>query len=518
MDRLACVNIPELPLQLLVRENPAWLKLPVVVVNEDSPRGFVTHANRAARREGVHIGLRYAVALSLCTELRAGVVAETRVNQTVEALHTTLLRMSPVIEVSSDEPGIFWADVSGLQHVYSTLESWAQATHRSLLGFVSSVVVGFDRLCAYAVAKTAILRDRPAYVFTDIESERAVAHQVSLRDLGITPGVCDMLEKLGVRTLQAFVNLPASGIHERFGADAYTLHRTARGTRGQHLVRTAHAVPACERLILDDPDDDVTRLTFLIKTGLHELVETLAKRGEALTKLKMTLEHEKRKSYYGPSKRTESVSPATATLDIMQLIELVRLKLEACVLEAGVIEIVLEADTVPATSDQLGLFELKRRDVSAAARALARLSAELGEDAVVRAVPREGHLPEAQFTWEPTLEVALPVVTRTGEAKADAITAPARNTSSVLVRRFFPQPVALAAQPRSADLRNDGWLLLGISAGTVTRLQGPYIVSGGWWRREVQRHYYFAHLQNESIAWVYYDVVRRQWFMQGQVE
>lgn len=504
MDRLACVNVPELPLQLLLRENQEWRNYPVVVVDEDSPRGFVTHANRAARMAGVHVGLRYAVALSLCTELRAGVVAESTVDDAVKSAHETLLRMSPIVEVSREEPGVFWLDVSGLRHVFSSLDAWARATHEALTGFVASVIVGFDRLCVYAVAKTAILRDRPAYVFADEETERKVAHRVSLRDLGLAPSSCDTLHKLGVTSLHAFVRLPASGIRERFGADAYALHRSASGIRGQYLVRTAHVTQARERLILDDADHDVMRLTFLIKSGLHDLFDTLARRGEALTKLQLTFEMERRKAYKGPLQRTEKISPATPTLDVMQVIELVRLKLEAMELDAGVIEIILEAQSAPATTDQLGLFEQHRRDVLAAGRALARLSAELGEGAVVRAVPREAHLPEAQFTWEPTLQVELPLGGRDSTS-----TAP-------LVRRFFPAPTQLSAQPRS--VRNDGWLIMGLEAGPVTRLQGPYVISGGWWRREVQRHYYFAHLQSHVIAWVYYDVARRQWFLQGQVE
>ena len=76
---------------------------------------------------------------------------------------------------------------------------------------------------------------------------------------------------------------------------------------------------------------------------------------------------------------------------------------------AGVTEIALEAEACAATAEQLRLFsEGPARDLDAANRALARLRAEFGDDAVVQAKLKNGHLPEARFTWEPLSRVKLP--------------------------------------------------------------------------------------------------------------
>ena len=57
---------------------------------------------------------------------------------------------------------------------------------------------------------------------------------------------------------------------------------------------------------------------------------------------------------------------------------------------------------IATAQEQKPMFaERPRRDVAAASRALARVQAELGNDAVAHARLREGHLPEARFTWEP---------------------------------------------------------------------------------------------------------------------
>jgi protein ImuB len=193
----------------------------------------------------------------------------------------------------------------------------------------------------------------------------------------------------------------------------------------------------------------------------------------------------------------------------MQILDLVRLRLESLQLAAGVVEIELRAESCAATSEQLRLFtEGSSRDVDAANRALARLRAEFGEHAVVSAKLTDGHLPEARFTWEPISRVKLPRNVLNGLSSPSA---------KVLVRRIAakPRPLGGGGSHHSHD---DGWLILGHKHGTIDKLTGPYVFSGGWWNREIQREYYFAETRHGDLIWLYYDRVRRRWFWQGAVE
>ena len=45
-----------------------------------------------------------------------------------------------------------------------------------------------------------------------------------------------------------------------------------------------------------------------------------------------------------------------------------------------------------------------------------------------------------------------------------------------------------------------------------------YIVSGGWWQREVQREYYYVRTANGRTLWMYYDRHRMGWYLHGEVE
>ena len=85
-----------------------------------------------------------------------------------------------------------------------------------------------------------------------------------------------------------------------------------------------------------------------------------------------------------------------------------------------------------------------------------------------------------------------------------------------MIRRIYARPVRLP--PQNQHVRDDGWILRGLEHGSVTRLAGPYILSGGWWAaNEVHREYHYAETRRGECLWVYYDRHRRRWFLHGVV-
>jgi protein ImuB len=302
------------------------------------------------------------------------------------------------------------------------------------------------------------------------------------------------------------LSLPPGGLRERFGKQAHRLYHMAAGDLWTPLEPRAPDEPALQKYILDDPENDTTRLLFLIKQLLHLLLATLAARHEALLILWLSLLVD----HNGWLK--EPLRPASPTLDSMQILDLVRLRLESLRLAAGVIEIELRAETCAATSEQLRLFtEGPTRDLDAANRALARVRAEFGDDAVVSAKLTDGHLPEASFTWEPIDRIKLP---KNHLNDLNGLNVLNRSSSKVLVRRVYAKPHRLDAGPHRSH--EDGWLL-GTKHGAIDKLTGPYVFSGGWWNREIQREYYFAETRRGDLLWLYYDRIRRKWLWQGTV-
>ena len=61
-------------------------------------------------------------------------------------------------------------------------------------------------------------------------------------------------------------------------------------------------------------------------------------------------------------------------------------------------------------------------------------------------------------------------------------------------------------------------MLRGFEHGNVVRLEGPFVVAGGWWGgEEVRREFHFAETARGRLFWIFYDVRRRRWFLQGEV-
>jgi protein ImuB len=464
VERIACVNLSEFPLQLLLGRRPEWKNHPAAVVTRDNAQGTILWVNERARERRILPGMRYASALSLSSNLHAGVVPPSEIEETVAALSDRLRFFTSDVEPSKEEPGVFWLGATGLSLLFA---------------------VGFSRVGTYAAAKT----HGGVTVFADPAEEKATAARVPIERLGFDPGLRDALERLGITTLGGFLNLPASGVLKRFGAEVLRLHQLARGGLWTPLQPEIPVEPASGRAVLDYPETNLDRLMALIETLLEPVRGTLVKRDELIVSLDI------RFVFDNKEKRAETIEPASPTLDLPIVLELARLRLGSIPLASGVTDIVIEAASIRAHRKQCDLFEKRSpRDLEAAARALARIRADLGENAVSRARPRDGHLPEACFEWAPS---------------------PRSVAVRPLVRRIFARPMPFSKtrhrEPKAA-------LAHMFEDRVIEETIGPYVVSGGWWVREVHREYYFVRTESGRWLWIYYDRRRQCWFLQGEVE
>lgn len=507
--KVACASLPALPLQVAWRQHPTWRSWPVVVVAEDRPQSEILWACERARAARILPGQRYAHALGACSELRAHVLEPSQLAAVVEELSCALSAVAPRVEPYTSArstplewAGTFWLDGSGLERLYQTPERWAQSITAAISqrGFRASVVVGTSRFATYAIARS--MAERPGTLaFSDEEQERMAVRRAPLARLELPARLRESLARLGVHTLGQLLLLPDGGMLERFGPAACELVQLARGERWDPLTPAPPPETLEQRVLLDDEEHQLEALVFLIKGALDRLLAQLAARHRAVAALHLELRL--RPSLHAIESRCEKLCPAESTLDGRALLRLVHLRLEGAPPQAGVVEVRLRVDDVPATREQLSLFAQRpARDLRAANEALSKVRAELGNEAVVIAQLRQGHLPEACFGWE--------ALQRLPEASARA------PQVQPLVRRIFTRAVGLPAQATS--VREDGWMLSGLEHGSVTRIVGPFVISGGWWAGEVHREYHFADTKSGDCLWVYYDLGRRRWVWQGAVE
>lgn len=491
---MACVDVRALPLQLLLRRHREWEGHPVAVVDYDKPLGVILWVNEHAAARRIRPGMRYAAGLALARDLRGGVVTPAEIDEAVAFLSRRLWGFSPRVEPSPREPGVFRLDASGMGSLYPSLEAWAERLRDALRreGFRAVVAVGFSRFGCYAAARSSTRN----IVFSDPDRERAFVRRVPVERLGLDPNTRDLLLQLGIDTLGAFMALPAGSVRRRFGPEAEELHAEARGDGWAALDPSDLREPAEHVEHFDYPEDNLDRLLARLGVLLSAVLADLSERHEQLESLRFTL------TLDDGSELHEEVSPAAPTLDAGPLLQLLRLRLEALALTGGVVKARIRGIGVAAFERQLALFVAPSlQHLDAVHRAFARLRAEFGNDAVVRARLCEAHLPEARYRWEPLRRLPSP--------RAAVVSV------RPLVRRLYTPPVALPPRERHEP---DGWLIAGIADGPVEEVIGPQFVCGGWWVREVSRAYYYVRTRSGRWFWIYQDRKRRRWYLQGEVQ
>jgi protein ImuB len=490
--RIACVDLPALPLQLVLRAHPEWREDPVVVVEGETALAPVLWANRPARVQRIVRGLRFGQAQSLAARVHAAVVEPSEIERALTEVRDVLIRLSPSVESFREQPGVFWLDPNGLERLHANVEIWAArvAERLDVLGFAPAVVVGWHPFRALAIARLG----RRTRVLASPDVERGESARVPLARLADVKVAADM-HVLGIATLGDFLRLPRGGLHERYGEKAVALHDLFSGRAWTPFRPDRREEPCRIEVPVEPPDDDPARLLFGIKAALHPRIEQLGARGRGVAALllEMQLDH-------APAHR-ERIEAASPTLDVARLLDLVRLRLASLTLAAPVEHVTIEIESRTIHARQSSWLPAStRRDRVAGARAFARLSAAFGEGAVTRARLLAEHLPERSFLWEPLRELPEP---RPVEL-ADGLHALARN--------LLASPVPLPDPPRHEVER---WLG---RFGAVEAMHGPGRVTSEWWDREIERDYFYLETKTGEVLWTFYDRSSRLWFLHGSVD
>jgi protein ImuB len=489
MVRLACVNFPRVDLQILALRNSDWKTIPAAVVTEEKPLGRIIDVNRAGRSAGVLPGMRFASALSVCPELRAGVVQQEERDELCRNVIERLRSFSPSVEPSVSDDALFWVDAGGLNRLYPSLGKWAGALQAALEQgkLVCSITVGFTRFGTYAGAKGK----RAITIFKDQDLEEVASMRAPVGVLPLDHDVLLRLHQLGLYTIRDFVRFSPGALRRRFGKEVEVLQRFARGESTLPIQATEEENPLRREMRLLYPESSVESLLARQLSLLHDLVTMAFSRRQLISELTLELYPELWPGRVEPG-IVETIRTARPTLDTDRIERLVRLRLESIELPSPIIRLAMEADTVSTERDQCDLFAGGlRRDPQKAEAAVADICAELGNDAVQIAQLQDAHLPEAMFSWKRTEHLKSPSPDR-------------KKHDHLLIRRILPAPQPIPGSTNSSESDNESTC-------------GPYDLSGGWWNEPYERCYYYL-TRNNHLLWVYFDCIASQWYMQGVVE
>jgi protein ImuB len=492
-----------------VRTLVAWcLDWPVVALgrplDEPSAAMFanrVVAATPAAREQGVARGMRRRVAQARCSELAVIDRDEAREARMFEPVVAALDDMTPRIEVS--RPGTCGLAMRGPSRYFGGDTAVAEMVRARMVGALDGrtdvrIGVADGPFAAGLAARTA----------SGIRVIEQGLTPAFLRPLPVTvldrDDLCDVVQRLGLRTLGAFADLPAADVLARFGDEGRAAHRLAGGFDERppdaRLPRPDWSVSA----EIDPPADRIDRVAFCARTLAEELHGRLAAEGMACTRVAIEAETEHGEELVRLWRHEGALSAAAVS-------DRVRWQLDGWLNGSavtrptgGIVRVALVPDeVVPAQGRQLGFWGGETEVDERAARVAARLQGQLGPEAVRVPEVRGGRHPDEQLVLVPAASVELRGRSL-GRLDGDNPGAPwPGRLPRPSPARVLPRPVPVALT--TTDGTNVSVTGRGLVSAAPTQLRvdghdhdvtawsGPWLVDERWW--DVDGHRRAARFQ-----------------------
>jgi protein ImuB len=387
-DRVMVVWCPDWSVTAGVAAEALAARAPAAVVSANR----IVACSATARAQGVRCGQRRREAQGCCPELAVLTADPDRDARAFEPVVAAVEGLAPGVEVV--RPGLIALPARGPARYFGGEPAVAER--------VVDVVTTQARVeCQIGIADGLFAATLAAHrgLLVPPEGSPGFLAPLSIAELRQdTTGVdraalVDLLRRLGLRTLGAFAALPVDGVASRFGLDGVRAHRLARGLDERPLARRHPPVDLTVTRRFDPPLDRVDAVAFASREPAEQLHAVLAARGLACVRLGVGACTEAGEELYRVWRCAE---PLTAS----GIADRVRWQLDGwltssgCRPSTGITLLQLVPDEViGGQALQRGLWGESGEDGERAGRALVRVQAMLGPDAVFTGVIGGGRDP-----------------------------------------------------------------------------------------------------------------------------
>lgn len=518
--RIACLLVPDLPLQAELRAHPELRGEPLVIVSGRDPRADVVAVSQSARAEGIHRGASLAQARSIFPTLRARVASPALERAARDTLLDIALSLSPRAALGPRSAGFFAAegcvflDATGVGSLFHSETGFVsalaeRARRQNLPGVVS---LASTRSVALLVARSFADRPDAACVLSPAQ-ERAFLDPLPLDLLDPDDRVAQALTRFGVRSVRDLLRLPRRALAQRLGPGILELIERARGTAPESPLPEPAQTRIEEALDLEAPIDCLEPLGFVMRGLISRLTERLSLRGLACGELEVGLKTE------DGGRDVRRVGLSAPTLDARVLLRLVGLTLERHPPAAPVESVSLQTEGVPVRTDQLDLFAARGPDPAALDRTLSELESLCGEGRVGAPEVPDTHHPAA-FAQKP---FSPPSSATTRQNRRSDLREDGDRSAVSLDPSSTPALPALRAirPPVRAEVRVarglPAFVRSAVSQGDVIVVSGPWRTTGKWWSpddRFVLDHF-DAQISDGCVIRLCFDWMKRLWQVDG---
>jgi protein ImuB len=538
MGRFVAIVLPDLPSELVRQREPVPGPLGVLVeltqngAEDGAPQGsegpsvprstdVLDAVDEAARRFGIRPRQRVTEATTLHASLSLRRVSMAAIRAALDRIADAARAFGTTVAITLDGPegardeaapwvdaplDTLWVDVTGAAHLLggeTNLVHELEAAVRSL-GHRARVALASGPRIAQAVARFGA-EGGPVVVAEGRESEALAP--LPVHALPLDSRTTSYLVRLGLFALGHLAALPRTELAARLGPRAELVLGLLAGHDDRPLVALPPPTLVAEEVELEDGVESSEALLFVLRGMTSRLAARLALRGQATTKLAVTLTYDHsiaalrwadaRGADHARNHETASPCPThlgwTAELPRAlareaDLLRVLRARLEKTTLLAPARRVRLDAsEVVSAPRFQLDLSRSTGIDPDRLPTLVAELVAELGPHRVGLLATRDSHVPEDVCHLVQSLELK----------PSERMTEPPPWAPS----RLLPTPVPLGRltrTPRSGGGPGEPELLV-VGPGlpfTARNIRFVLRLDGiGWWTpTAVARDYFHAWL------------------------
>ncbi|HEY0709736.1 MAG TPA: DNA polymerase Y family protein [Polyangia bacterium] len=507
--RIACVYVPELALQAILRRDPERRGDPVALCESPGERARVIACTGSARQAGVRPGLTASQARAVASgflgadRLRVVVAQPADTEAAAAALADLGYAFAPQVEASKER---LYLEVGELTQLYPEGEravAQAIASQAARLGLEVQIGIASSKTIARVAAQTGEFgivtagQERAHLANVPIAAALAAGLPANVAgDKGAATAVLgETFVRWGIPTLGALARLSAQEVALRVGRVGNFLHALASGNADEPFAPQLPPDALEEGMDIDYPVAELEPLAFLLRGLFDRALRRLTCRGLACAGLGLRFKLDPR------GFDVRDIGLAAPTRDPGTLLELVRLDLARRPPDAPIVGIAALLLPARVRAAQLDLFRPAGPTPEKMAATLARISSLVG--------PENVGVPAVVDTYKEEVVGVRPFpVTEASRAAA----VPAPEQLSLGFRRFRPP------RPLEVLMDRDGPVALR-GQEVVARVliaAGPYRSSGAWWTEEgFSRDYWDVHASDGAVYRMHQDRAEGTWFLDG---
>lgn len=496
-SRFVAIWCPHLKTDWFAVRQPALRNLPFVLVVSDHGRMIVTETNAPARARGIGPGMPLADARALVPGLEVRDDPPALADKLLQQLARWCIRFTPIVAI--DAPDGLFLDVTGCPHLWGGDEPYlSHIAHRfAQRGYTVRAAMADTIGAAWAMAHfgeqtLSVVKNgghREALLALPPEAIRLETETIA------------RLHKLGLHSLDRFINMPPASLKRRFGTQFLQRLHQALGYEQEFIQPVDPPAPYEERLPCLEPIVTLTGIEIALRRLLQNLCGRLQQEEKGLRTAVL-------KGYRVDGEiQIVSIGTHRPSRHTGHLFQLFALQLNAITPGLGIELFVLEATKVePLPASQEKLWEATGGTSNTRLWELVdRLTSRFGEDAIDRYLPAAHYWPERSVRKASSLNESTSLPWDPGRLR------PTR----LLVQ---PEPVEVTAPvpdypPMLFRYKE--------KLHTITRADGPERIESEWWLQQgPYRDYYRVEDEQGGRYWIfrlgdYKGDKPHQWFIHG---